>query len=129
MSEHIIRLRGGWLYHDPDGVSERRLTLPVAWTPGLTERVRLVRLFQRPAIDPGRESLALRLESIPGLVVVRLNGREQARPSARSGSLFLSLEEPLPSRNVLELEAEPPAGCSEPWGVIALVITVREGRP
>jgi hypothetical protein len=127
MCDHLIRLRGGWVCQEPGGGSARRLTLPVTWTSGLTGRVRLLRSFQRPPFDPARESLALRLESIPGLVVVRLNGREHARPTESPGALWLSLDDPLPSRNLLELEVEPSADSAEPWGVIALVITVREG--
>jgi hypothetical protein len=127
MFEHLIRLRGGWECHDPDGGPARRLTLPVTWTPGVTGRRKLLRSFQRPPFDPTRESLALRLESITGVVVVRLNGRERARPGASPGVLLLSLDDPLPLRNLLELEIEPTACGPEPWGVIALVVTEREG--
>jgi hypothetical protein len=127
MPEHLIRLRGGWEWRDPGAASARRVALPMTWPAGLTAHVRLVRSFQRPTIDPAREALALRLESVSGLVAVWLNGRELARPDAGTTALCLPLDDPMPPRNVLVLEVDPTtpgrAGADpEPWGEIALVI-------
>jgi hypothetical protein len=130
MSEHFIRLRGGWEWHEPGGGSaDRRVTLPMIWPSRLTARVRLVRSFQRPPLDPAREALALRLESVAGLVAAWLNDHELARPDPGTTTLRLPLDAPLPSRNVLVLEVDPPPhdpAADEPWGEIALVIA---GRP
>jgi hypothetical protein len=128
MPEHLIRLRGGWEWREPEAASAaRRVTLPMTWPAGLTSRVRLIRSFQRPPIDPAHEALALRLESVSGLVAAWLNGRELARPNAGATALCLPLDDPLPPRNVLVLEVDPQvpshAGTdAEPWGTIALVI-------
>jgi hypothetical protein len=125
MSEHLIRLRGGWEWHAPGDGPAQRVALPMIWPAGLTTHVRLLRSFQRPPLDPAREALALRLESISGLVVVRLNGRALAHPEPGVSALSLPLDDPLPPRNVLELEAGPLTESAEPWGTIALVITAR----
>jgi hypothetical protein len=122
MSEHLIRLRGGWEWHEPGADPSRRVTLPMTWPAGLSGRVRLVRSFHRPPFDPARETLAIGLESVAGLVLVRLNDRELAWPDAGVTALRLPLDDPLPPRNVLELEVEPPVVGVEPWGTIALVI-------
>jgi hypothetical protein len=107
MREHIIRLRGGWI-----------------WGPWL------IRPFQAPPIDPRCESLGLRLDEVAGLVAVVLNGQELARPPSGTRALWLPLprDPPLPRRNRLVLEVEPPRrpiGLSPnpgPWGAIALVV-------
>jgi hypothetical protein len=125
MTEHLIRLRGGWEWHAPGDDPERRVTLPMIWPTGLAARVHLRRSFQRPPLDPAREALALRLESITGLVVVRLNSRELVRPGPGVSVLCLPLDDPLPPRNVLDLEIDPPEAGAEPWGTIALVISAR----
>ena len=126
MSEHLIRLRGGWEFHM--GESVRRLALPLTWPPGLVSRVRLVRPFNRPPIDLQSERLGLRLDDVRGLLAVRLNGRELARPAPGTSMLELPLDEPLPARNVLELDVAPETTV-EPaaWGRIALVIRPRGG--
>ena len=134
MRNHIIRLRGGWYWENgPDqaaGRPERRVVLPLTWPAGVARRGRLVRPFQAPPLDPARESLGFQLDDVAGLVVVELNGRELARPAPGTTSLWLPLppEPPLPRRNLLALEVEPPrrAGSLEldpsPWGTVALVI-------
>lgn len=89
-----------------------------------------MRPFQAPPLDPARESLGFQLDDVPGLVVVELNGRELARPAPGTTSLWLPLvaEPPLPRRNLLVLEVEPPRQAGgllpdpSPWGTVALVI-------
>ena len=90
MSEHLIRFRGGWLRLDPDALPNLtaippgpRVSLPITWPEeaGSGVVVRLVRSFGVPPLDPARESLALRLADVGGLVSAHLNGREIARPA------------------------------------------------
>jgi hypothetical protein len=133
MHEHLIRLRGGWERYDPaapGGVATARpVTLPLVWPPDAPARVRLVRSFRSPEIDPRAEALELWLDDVAGVVVVDLNGQTLARPGVGTPSLWLPLTGPLPSRNRLTLDVEhPPAG--GPWGRVALVIQRREpGEP
>ncbi|MEJ7638641.1 MAG: hypothetical protein WKF75_11860 [Singulisphaera sp.] len=93
MPEHLIRLRGGWLWGDREGGADtaRRVSLPLEAPPRGTTRVVLTRQFGRPPLDPGRERLALRLEGVVGLVEMRLNGRAMAIPSGGATDLELSL--------------------------------------
>jgi hypothetical protein len=136
MPEHLIRLRGGWLWLEPqargqppDPSMSRRLTLPMPWPQGSTINgsVRLTRSFATPRIDPEREILLLRLEHVHGLVSAELNDREITRSAPETTAIDIPLPYPLPSRNRLVLEVEPPlAGVIvEQWGVIALVIVTR----
>jgi hypothetical protein len=132
MPEHLIRLRGGWLWQPPQAearsVAGCRVTLPLTWPAGHAGRIRLVRSFGPPPLDPDRETLALRLEQVGGLVSVRLNDREIARPTPGTTALEIPLPSPLPRRNLLVLDVDPPGPerAPEPWGVVALVIGPRE---
>jgi hypothetical protein len=124
--EHPIRLRGGWEWEGPGAPpgGGPRVALPMAWPPGIAGPIRLVRRFHRPPIDPAAEALVLRLEEVPGLSAVWLNGLLLARPPAGTSALSLDLEPGLPDRNVLTLEIDPIAatGRASPWGAIALVV-------
>lgn len=131
MSEHQIRLRGAWQWHDLDdpAAPPRRIALPIAWPTGTTGRIRLVRQFGRPPIDPARERLSLRLEHVPGLLAVRLNDRELA---GETEALRLDLRAPLPARNVLCLDVDgrraSAAADGQPgWGEVAMVVVPLEG--
>lgn len=139
MTEHLIRLRGGWLRVDPDASpdapeSGRRVTLPFTRPDTPSGRVRLVRSFGPPPFDPARETLAVRLARVAGLASVRLNGPTIARPAAGTIALEVPLAGPLPRRNLLVLDvdfdAARPAPGPEPspetWGEVALVISPRE---
>jgi hypothetical protein len=124
MPEHLIYLRRAWEGHFGPGAAGavRRVDLPTAWPADLPGPVRLSRAFNRPPLDPGRETLALRLGAVPGLLSVRLNGRPLAT-SGPAGS-ELPLSDPLPPRNVLLLELDPSAAATAGpgWGEVALVI-------
>lgn len=133
MLEHAIRLRGGWEWHNPAGVTPpQRVSLPFdRWSLG-AGKARLVRHFQRPPIEAGRETLWLRLDDVPGLISVALNGHPlNAGPlSENAGPWPL---EGLEARNRLELEVDPagisPEGRSAPWGHVSLVIRTAVGGP
>jgi hypothetical protein len=126
ISEHRIRLRGGWECHPASGDDEptRRVTLPFVWPADASRTVRLVRPFNRPPIDPARESLVLELDQVEGLAALLLNDRELARPPRGTSRVVISLDGPLPARNELVLEVEPPAvgNPGSTWGMVALVI-------
>jgi hypothetical protein len=140
MPEHLIRLRGGWLQLEPDAPADAdradpalRVTLPWTWPAGPPGGIRLVRSFGPPPFDPGSETLTLRLARVGGLVSARLNDREIARPSPGTTSLDIPLPGPLPRRNLLVLDVEPPVpGPGQdpaPWGEIALVIAPIDPSP
>jgi hypothetical protein len=133
MPEHLIRLRGGWQRLDPhdDGggrpdVTETgtRLDLPWTWPGETAGPVRLVRSFGPPPFDPRRETLSLRLARVEGLRSARLNGREIARGSPGTVEFEIPLSGPLPRRNLLVLDLDPPGPgpARQDWGAIALVI-------
>lgn len=139
MSEHRIRLRGGWLWLDPDvspddSPTGRRVTLPIEWPGGPAGRVRLARSFGPPPMDPSRETLALHMARVGGLASARLNGAEIARPTPGTTAIEVPLPGPLPRRNLLVLEVDlgangdhpGPDQAPVPWGEVALIIGPRE---
>jgi hypothetical protein len=140
MTQHLIRLRGGWFRVDPEWMPDPsappagdRVTLPLTWpdAPGWRGRVRLVRSFGPPPVDPARESLSLRLDQVGGLVSAQLNGREIARPAPGTRALEIPLSEALPRRNLLILDVDVPAAGGPraphaPWGEVALVISAAQ---
>ena len=75
MSEHLIRLRKGWELEDLDSPDHRpqRVSLPLEAGWAGARRLRLTRRFGCPPLNPGSESLWLRLESVLGLASLRLN--------------------------------------------------------
>lgn len=125
MTEHPIRLRGGWELREPSGGHPERLTLPLVGFPRSTTPVRLYRSFHVPAVDPAREELWLRLEAVPGLAEVRFNGRALPRPHAGAlvEHLRLDLDAAVPATNELMLRVDvAPEPLDPPWGIVALVI-------
>jgi hypothetical protein len=132
ISEHVIKLRGGWEWHDPAEASGlRRATLPLDEFPAAPGRFRLVRHFQTPPLDPHSESLLLRLEHVPGLVSVSFNGVNLPTEPSGVAPIWLRLEGTLARRNTLSLEIEPSAfstfsSVATSWGIISLVIRRNE---
>jgi len=141
MPEHWIRLRAAWEWHAPGASSgPRRVDLPA---PGFPGGSLLVRAFQRPSIDPRRETLWLRLDDTPGLASVALNGRVLTRDPGPGRTLRLPIDSDLPMHNRLLLELRPdwpgppepgvesaagPAPPPPSWGLVALVV-VRSDAP
>jgi hypothetical protein len=105
MLEHLIRLRKGWELVDLDSPDHctQRVTLPLeaGWTGA--RRLRLTRRFGCPPLKPGLESLWLRLESVLGLALLRLNDRDLTPGPGVQGIIDIHLAE-LPARSVLTLE-------------------------
>ncbi|HWE38305.1 MAG TPA: hypothetical protein VG406_17165 [Isosphaeraceae bacterium] len=124
MPGHLIRLRGAWERRDPavpDAVPARvvlPLDRPLADAP-----FRLERRFGLPRPGPG-ESVRLRLEEVPGLVAVALNGQPLAQPAPGTTALTLEPGPALQRRNVLALDVDPSRWASPPetWGRVALEI-------
>ena len=86
MPEHRIRLRGGWWCHGlSDSPSPAARQPATTWDPGQPGPVRLVRQFGCPAINRSRETVVLRLEDVPGLVAVQMNGCPVELPATGSG--------------------------------------------
>jgi hypothetical protein len=135
MKEHVIRLRNGWesmALDSPDSPSQR-VTLPLAAGREGASRLLLTRRFGCPALNPGRESLWLRLESFAGLASLRLNGRELTLGPDAHDAIEIPLER-LPARNLLALELSnallPPDGSRGDHvacGEIALLIRMEPG--
>jgi hypothetical protein len=127
MPEHRICLRLGWEL-DPGESRETitRFSLPTRWPIDLTDQIRLIRRFGRPRQQRAEESYQLEMLKVPGLVEVRLNGREMVRKSEKSESELVLIDVPLLERNMLEIEvdlAQVPASTRlEDWGEIALLI-------
>jgi hypothetical protein len=91
-----------------------------------TSPVRLERSFRTPPIDPARETVRLRLEAVPGLLRVWLNGEPLHDGPGDCDALDLPLTGRLRDRNLLALEFDPSRAGERPWGQVALVI---EGVP
>ena len=131
MSEHLIRLRKGWESIDLDSLDPRpeRITLPLPAGWRSARRLRLTRRFGCPPLNPDIESLWLRLESVPGLASLRLNGRDIPLGPYAHGTIDIRLAELRP-RNELALDLSAPgdpAGDSTAWGEIALLIRSEPG--
>jgi hypothetical protein len=129
LAEHVIRFRGGWECHGLGGAAgnARRLTLPTVWNDGSPARMRLTRRFGCPPLEPGCQALSLRMDQVPGIDSLELNGRSIARVSPQISSYRIELGE-LTERNLLVLEFDRSTPASESWegrqwGVIALVIS------
>jgi len=129
VTEHQIRLRGGWEYCAA-GLPEsdhQRVTLPIRWKPDGLGRIRLTRRFGLPPVEPGREVLILRLDQVAGTHSIVLNGQPVAGVSPERSLYEIRLEHGR-DRNLLELDLEPPragvdaAGAAAEWGIIALVV-------
>ncbi|SIO59749.1 hypothetical protein SAMN05444166_6159 [Singulisphaera sp. GP187] len=133
MSEHWIRLRGGWEWQtgSADAPIKRPVALPIAWPADQPSPVRLRRRFGCPPIDPRHESVSLRLEQVPGLLAVELNGHTLDGPLDESMTVPLGPGSlgPLLAKNVLILEVDPVRATrpGETWGQIALIVDALTG--
>jgi hypothetical protein len=134
MTEHRIRLRGGWECHyrevdDEDAPGQvHRVELPAASAADLPARFRLTRQFGRPPVDLRKEVVTLEMRNVPGLRSARINGRAIEPGMTEGAAWSIDLSEPLLPRNglVLEVELEGPLrSTGSPWGEIALVIRPR----
>ena len=126
MSEHLIRLRRGWELEDLDFPDHRpqRVSLPLEAGWAGVRRLRLTRRFGCPPLNPGSESLWLRLESVLGLASLQLNGRDLPLGPCEHGTIDIRLAE-LPDRNELALEltsTDAQRGGGLACGEIALLI-------
>ena len=129
MPEHLIRLRGGWeRLGAATGRSRAGSRSPWSRPPSAPQQARLARWFQTPPLDPRRETLWLRLDSVPGLVSVSLNDREIARRPFPAFPLILDLVGDAcrpgtgsPSTSSFPSRPDVPAALF-PWGEVALLI-------
>ncbi len=139
MSEHRIQLRRGWQLVTS---AASRLDLPADpdFAKGLGP-FRLIRRFQVPRFDPDRESLALALADLPGLVDARLDGISLVLPATVRDSAEVSLTATVVpgARASLELAIDPglwnaSTETGRSFGSVALVIRTErpdrlQGRP
>ncbi len=107
LNEHSIRLRGGWecRWAAPGEPPPGRLVLPTRWTSDQTGTVTLTRRFGRPALDAARESLFLRLDQVPGVCSLHVNGQLLA-PISPASSRFEFPLAGLLDRNQLDVEVD-----------------------
>ena len=136
MTEHCIRLRGGWECSplDPPASQAFRLTLPTHWDSARPQRLRLTRYFNRPPLHP-KTQVWLRLEEVSGLHHLVINGQAEECVSPDESRYEILLPS-LRARNLLDLEIETPRSIpsaqapTSGWGAIALVIrTVDRADP
>ena len=127
MTDHPIRLRGGWERLPPvAGAQPCRITLPLDRWPGDWPRLRLLRRFRTPEYDTAVESLWLRLEALNGLVAAALNDCPLPVTASPDGTALIPIGGLCRPGNVLTLDVDPDArtaaGDGLPWGAVALVI-------
>ncbi len=130
MSEHWIRLRGGWVADQGDSAdSAGWLTLPLAAPPWPDAPRAVRRSFQTPSIDHQREGLWLVIAEMPGIREIRLNGEPIPPDASGNSPREIRLPGHLPRRCLLELELVErfPGPSTGDWGHVALVI--REDDP
>ena len=127
MTEHRIRLRGGWECSPIEAPESEtsRLTLPTRWESGASRRLRLIRRFQQPALEPGSEMI-LHMDQVPGIRRLQIDGRCTPQISADQSQYEIALDRSK-TRRKLVLEIETPASdpsMTEPqdWGFISLII-------
>jgi hypothetical protein len=136
VSEHQIKLRGGWLCRaagSPESAAQP-LSLPTRWSPETPRHLLLVRRFGRPRLQDEGHTLLLRLDQVPGIQSLTLNGRRLEHPAAGASSCEITLDA-LIERNTLVLDVEtpppPPESTSNApeWGFISLLIRPESTEP
>ncbi|MGO9468849.1 MAG: hypothetical protein ACLQIB_42925 [Isosphaeraceae bacterium] len=133
LNEHSIRLRGGWECRPaaPAESPPKRLVLPTRWTSDQTGLVTLTRRFGRPPLDAAREALFLRLDQVPGIRSLHVNGQPLAPISPASSQYEFPLAGLL-DRNQIDVEVDIAAAGARSaapgldWGLISLVIGTAE---
>jgi hypothetical protein len=133
---HAIRLRGGWEHHSPaEGIFlSKRFSLPIRWMNGRAGLLILTRRFGRPPYDSACEALWLRMDQVPGVRSLHLNGQPLAQISPERSRYDIPLPELL-ERNQLEIEVDVEeaalrsAPCGGDWGVISLVVRSTDACP
>jgi hypothetical protein len=125
---HLIKFRKAWECQDvgAPGAAARPLTLPLSDDPAdpLPARARLSRTFGCPPLAWGRETMAVRLRRVPGLLTLRLNDHLMPLPTPIPEVFDIPLDAPL-ARNRLVLEVDFAAATPnrDGWGMIALAIS------
>jgi hypothetical protein len=132
VTEHRIRLRGGWecIPLDSSAPESYRLTLPTRWKSDGPRRLRLIRRFNQPPLEAGAR-VVLQMERVPGIRRLQINGQSTPHGSPDRSEYEIALDASAARHQIImEIETptpdEPRTGDSE-WGVIALVI--RSIRP
>jgi hypothetical protein len=129
MTEHEIRLRRAW--EGPCSPNEERsaarIDLPTAWIEKPAGPFALHRNFNLPRDASGQERIVLRLEAVPGLGSLKLNGRFVEIPDPLPAVLEIELHDRGSARNRLSLCVDPamwplPLATDLAWGKIAVVI-------
>jgi hypothetical protein len=132
-TEHRIRLRGGWECDsiDPPALGSCRLALPTRWPAQARRRLRLTRRFNQPRLE-ARSRLILRLEQVPGIQSLELNGQLAIAVSPGRSEYEILLDESAGRhRLVLEIETPDPSDASSlatDWGNVSLVIRPEEPK-
>ena len=127
VTEHRIRLRGGWecIAIDSPGAKACGLTLPTRWDFDGPRRLRLIRRFNQPRLESGAE-LVLQLQQVPGIRQLDLDGEVLSVTSPGRSEYELGVDRSVDRhRLVLEIETPGPGddiSGSPVWGIIALVI-------
>lgn len=130
MTEHIIKLRGGWSITGigSDQEPEARLTLPSNSLRPRSAGYVLRRPFHAPrSLDPG-ESVWLRIQNVPGVCRIVLNDRVlHEGPIADRLPREFHVTADMTGRCLLTLELGGGEwiGPAEGWGHVALLIRAR----
>lgn len=121
MSEHAIRLRGGWEWRGEAGSG--RVALPMQPDMMLPLPIELIRRFQAPDCPDG-ETVWLRLDRVRGLTGIHLNGVCLSYKPDQQGAILFPLNALRPGGNELVLAVGPGdwVRSAERWGEVALVI-------
>ncbi len=134
MPDHLIRLRRGWQLLDDEspGSLSRWVSLPTRWSAGPGRRAAPGPPVRAAAAGLPVETLWLRLDRVPGLGPITLNGSDMPHQRRDGGLIEIPLPE-LGDRNELIVEVslpetDPPGaeGLAE-WGDIALVVRQSHG--
>jgi hypothetical protein len=127
VSEHRIRLRGGWECEsvDPPSGAPYRLTLPTRWAADGPRRLRLTRQFNQPPVQTGSR-VVVRLQQVPGIRSLEVNGQAAVpvSPGCTEYEVLLDASGG-PRRLVLDVDTTNSSDPTSPpieWGDVALVI-------